>query len=133
MPLNNLKKIARYKVRRQDVTHEEFEDYLKIWWSEKYNLPPNHPLLLQLTIEELIIEYYRDIFAKDPKELEAFEAEIGIVDPKSDEAWFKKHMGDEYTTESAVSEKFKKGLKNGENKENDKKDNEFDDVFTLGG
>lgn len=32
-------------------------NWVKIWWCEKYNRPPNHPLLLELTEEELYLQY----------------------------------------------------------------------------
>jgi len=132
MSLINLKRIARNKVRRTEVNIYEFEDYLKDWWSDKFKLPPNHPLLYQLTLEELIIMYYRDQFINDPKELELFEAEINEVPKNSDEAWFKKQMGKEYKKEFEYSTQFKDEHKKGKLPEKVEAE-EFDDLYTFGG
>lgn len=32
------------------------------WWVDKYNLPPNHPLLLERTETSLFEEYLRDLY-----------------------------------------------------------------------
>ena len=150
MSLTNLKLIAYERVARTEVPYEDLEDMLKIWWSNKYNLPKNHPLLLDCTLEELLIDYFTDLFSKDKKEMESFQSEIYKISADilpavsggkglSDEEWFKKVMGDEYTPEEAHSLAYGSDLKNIENQENSsksegKKDDEFDDVFTsLGG
>lgn len=104
---NNLKKIAQYKINRNSVSSlQEFEDFLLQWWSDKYKLPTNHPLLLDRYIEELLIEYYTDYFRSNPKELNDFERENGIVVNNDDEEWFKKAMGKDYTTEQAFSNDY---------------------------
>ena len=104
---NNLKKIAQYKINRNSVSSlQEFEDFLLQLWSDKYKLPTNHPLLLDRYIEELLIEYYTDYFRSNPKELNDFERENGIVVNNDDEEWFKKAMGKDYTTEQAFSNDY---------------------------
>jgi len=149
MSLTNLKLIAYEKVARKEVPFEDLEDMLKIWWSNKYNLPKNHPLLLDSTLEELLIDYFVDVFSKDKKEIENFEVEMRKLHPDaipdieskglSDEEWFKKVMGDEYTEQEAHSLAYGSDLKKLENQENSsksegKKEDTFEDVFTsLGG
>lgn len=36
------------------------EELIVKWWVKKYNLPPNHPLLLNRHIEDLFIEMFQD-------------------------------------------------------------------------
>lgn len=123
---NNLKSIARYRIRRNSVSDlEEFKDFLKQWWSEKYKLPDNHPLLLDKTLEELIVEYYTDYYRANPQELNNFEIKNNLIDSSSDEEWFKQTMGEDYTPEHAFSEEFSK---------DSGKEVVFDDEFqVLGG
>jgi hypothetical protein len=112
MYLNSLKKIARDRLVGEVKTFQEFMSHLKIWWSEKYKLPMNHELLLQLSTEELIIQYFTDLFRRDPKELEKFESDqLGDDSIKNDEAWFKRSMKEEYTEEEAFSSGFREQLK----------------------
>ena len=104
MGLLNIKRIAKHKAQRVSVSYAELEEYLKEWWSEKYNLPDNHPLLLQKTLEELIIEYWTDVFKKHPEELRKFENEINEKSKPhvsdEDEEWFKKVMKDDYNQDA---------------------------------
>ena len=51
--IQGLKNIAK-------SSFEDDEELLMIWWSNKYKLPRNHPLLLQMHLEELFVEYYQD-------------------------------------------------------------------------
>ena len=37
---------------------------LKKWWSNKYNLPGNHPLFVGQTMAEIMTEWYEDLWAK---------------------------------------------------------------------
>lgn len=125
----NLKRIARSKVRCEQVQFDELEDFLKDWWSQKYTLPNNHPLLLEKTLEELLIEYYVDLFSKFPEELHKFECEIKEVKAESpvaeDEDWFQRNMGQDYTVNQAHSTKFNKEL--GQTKTDEV---EFDDNYS---
>lgn len=130
MSLVNLKRIARYKVTINSANGEdEMAEFLMDWWSEKYNLPNNHPLLLQKTLEELVVEYYVDVFKKNPDELSKFEKDLGVAKEDEDEKWFKKMMGEQYTSEPAYSEGF-----GGKAKEQPKEDEAvFEDTYnTLG-
>jgi len=90
----NLKRIAYNKVKKDPATLEELEEFLKDWWSDKFNLPDNHPLLLEKTFEELLIMYFKDTFRnEDGEETKDYEIREGIR--KSDEDWFRKQMGEE--------------------------------------
>ena len=53
--INNLKKIAKSKIDSGFAR-------LEMWWSNKYNLPPNHYLFLNRSIGSLHIEMYTDLF-----------------------------------------------------------------------
>ena len=93
-----IKKIAFDKVTRtkSQIPLDEFESYLKDWWSAKFNLPTNHPLLLELTFEELALDYFVDLFKRDEEEYGKFEMELMGRHIDSDEEWLMKEMGDEY-------------------------------------
>lgn len=71
--LQAIKNIAKNNL--EDNTH-----LLKRWWSNKYNLPTNHPLLLEKYEEELMIEYYEDEQFQDELEKE-------MNKPTDDENW----------------------------------------------
>lgn len=105
MSFLNIKRIAFYRAKRENIPYDELEDFIKDWWSDKFNLPNNHPLLLQKTLEELMIEYYTDVFKKIPEEARKFELEdLGQVklslssEEQDDEEWFKKMLGDDYVS-----------------------------------
>lgn len=100
---SNLKRIAFYRAKQTTQSAQELCDALKLWWSDKYKLPDNHPLLLQKTLEELMVDYYTDLFRRDEKAAKEFDKEIhGRADmsltdeEKADEEWFKAMMGDGY-------------------------------------
>jgi len=93
-----IKKIAHHKVTRKKAdSYDEMCDFLMDWWSTKYNLPINHPLLLSRNFDELLLEYYVDLFKNDEEFLRAFELELqGKKINEDDEEWFKEQMGDDY-------------------------------------
>ncbi len=128
MALTNLKRIALYRVRRTRVDGDEIIDFLKSWWSEKYKRPVNDPLLLSRYVEELMVEYYEDLFRAQPDKLSEFEISINDIAETSDENWFKKVMGDQYTPENSFSNEFKQKSTAAQ-----KEQEGFDDVYhTLG-
>ena len=101
---NNLKTIAQYKIKRSSISNfDEFEDFLKDWWSDKYHLPNNHPLLLERDLEDLIIEYFVDFFKNNPQKLNEFEIDNNLLSEDDDEKWFKQKMGDQYSPKNAFS------------------------------
>jgi len=104
---NNLKIIARNKIKKDSVSSfEEFEEFLKQWWSDKYRLPDNHPLLLEKNLEDLIIEYFVDYFRNNPQNLNEFEINNNLIEDDEDEIWFKKKMGDQYTPRNSFSSDY---------------------------
>lgn len=93
LSLNNLKNIAYLNVDGEVETLDDLERFLKIWWSNKYNLPPNHNLLMDLTLEEILIQYYSDLFIKDEKALESFKEKLGKSKKQLDIEWLKANGG----------------------------------------
>ena len=121
MGLQNLKRIAYFNITNTRISGSEIDSYLSRWWAKKYNRPTNDPLLLSRTTEDLLVEFYQDVFELDKDEYQNFEIEEGISNAISDEDWFKKHMKDEYTPNPAYSKKHSKQVE------------EFDDNYsTLG-
>lgn len=70
----------------KNIARENLEDNTRLlmkWWANKYNLPLNHPLLLEQHEEELMLEYFEDnLFeeklkeAKDQEEKEDWASEL---------------------------------------------------------
>jgi hypothetical protein len=44
------------------------EEWLHRWWCKKYNLPRTDPRYGEYTPEELLLEFYEDLWEKDPNE-----------------------------------------------------------------
>lgn len=61
--LNGIKKIAYNNI------NYNVENKLIKWWTSKYQLPPTDERLLAYTLEDLLIEYYEDVFLDDPKQM----------------------------------------------------------------
>lgn len=59
--LSGLRAIAREK-------SEDHETLLIHWWCKKYNMPPNHPLLLERYEEDLLIEAMQDQILREKEE-----------------------------------------------------------------
>ena len=91
--IKKLKQIAKNKVNREIENTDDLIEFLSTWWSNKYQLPSNHPLFLAKTLEELVVDYYVDKFISDPKSIDEEERK------KAEEDWLKKEMGDEYHEE----------------------------------
>ncbi len=95
--LSNIKEIAYSQFAHKTLNNsEDLIIFLKNWWVQKYNLPANHQLLLNQTIEELLIEYYFDVFKNDKDELAKYEKERHGGVMIEDEEWFKQELGEEY-------------------------------------
>jgi len=90
-----LREIAKAQVRDKVETEEDLILFLKIWWSQKYNEPDNHPLLLAKTLEELVVDYYKDEFMENPDKMN----EMTLSEQETYEEQLKKEMGDDYKEE----------------------------------
>ncbi len=54
--------------------------FLRRWWTNKYKQPWTHKAFQEASIFELLVEYYEDVFEKDPQAmLEAGRGEDGEV------------------------------------------------------
>ncbi len=92
MDYNRIKKLAYDIVQPKSFRYEEMEQFLIRWWSNKFNLPTNHPLLLDRTFEELLLDYHVDTFIKNPESLKSFADEIKeslgeVGDDDEEDAW----------------------------------------------
>lgn len=59
--IEGLKVIAKRNV-------EDNETLLINWWCKKYNLPPNHPLLLERYEEDLLLEVLQDNLIREKEQ-----------------------------------------------------------------
>lgn len=64
-----LREIAKARSRNQ----EEGYHFLIKWWCKKWNRPPKDPLLKEYTLEEMLLEFYEDIYDNYPKAVLAME------------------------------------------------------------
>ena len=62
------------KVVRKIAQENRTRDILRIWWTNKYRLPPTDPRFLEYTYPELLVEFYEDYFTK--KEMTKEEEEV---------------------------------------------------------
>lgn len=64
--------------------------YLMVWWCNYYKKPKKDPLLLEYTLEELLLEYFEQNLINDKKRLEELKREyIDKFIEMSDEEWIK--------------------------------------------
>lgn len=92
-----LKKIAKERVKQKIVTEDQLEDFLSIWWSRKYNLPSNHHLFLDRTMEEHMLDFYTHQLLDAP---EADDDSATTVEELEElDEWYKEELGDEYSDE----------------------------------
>ena len=110
---NKLREIAKNRMTMEPSTYDELIEWLKIWWSSTYNLPDNHPLFLDKTIEEHMIDFYIKKFQNDPKELEKKTDDELKSEQDEYEEWLKKEMGDAYTDKDSylIDPKFESNKK----------------------
>lgn len=78
---------------------------LRRWWCRRYNRPYHDPLLETYTLEELLIEYYENLYLDDEKERKKAHDEL-MFDPEEEEAWLKEQMGDDYMSPEEMNEIF---------------------------
>jgi len=90
-----LKEIAKAQVKNKVETEEDLEIFLKMWWSQKYEEPDNHPLLMAKTLEELVIDYYKNDFLDNPEKMN----EMTLAEQEEYEEKLKKEMGNSYKEE----------------------------------
>jgi len=90
-----LKEIAKTRMEMEPSNELELIEWLKVWWSSTYNLPDNHPLFVNRTIEEHMIDFYIKKFQSNPDELN----EDSKKSKDEYEEWLKKEMGEDYHNE----------------------------------
>jgi len=88
-----LRKIAKETVQKEVTDEIELAEFLGGWFSKRYNLPDNHPLFLEKTLEELVIDYYKDQFLSGKEALVTEEEKSDEYEKELEEV-----MGDEYHT-----------------------------------
>jgi len=93
--IDALKEIAKSRVEKGVGNQEELTEFIKIWWSRRYNLPDNHPLFLNKRLEEHVIDYFVNDFMDNPEKLK----EMTIEEQEAYEEELKKKMGDSYKEE----------------------------------
>lgn len=86
--IDSIEKIAKNRAKSEISSFDDVVTFLSIWFTEKFKLPPNHPLFLERTVEEWLLDYYTD------KELNS--SQDKIERDENFEEWLKDEMGDEY-------------------------------------
>ena len=100
--LSNFLKIANGFVNADTTTLEGIEKKLMDWFATKYNTTLNDDRLLDMTLEELLVEFHRDKIHTNPEVL----AKVGAKTSEEEdyEEWLKKEMGEEYLSEEQMVE-----------------------------
>lgn len=62
-----LTEAAKTEARRQ-VKEPSLEEQLSRWWAKKYQLPSNHSLFQDRTLDDLLVEFWVDVYEKNPLE-----------------------------------------------------------------
>lgn len=95
--LDKLEAIARSRAHLKVKTVDDLKLFLEIWWSRKYNLPPNHHLFQERTLEEHYIDFATNRFLDDPEEMDAQTPTAEELE--DNEEWYKEKLGDQYREE----------------------------------
>jgi hypothetical protein len=90
--LDVLEKIAKERISRAIKTEDDLIDMLRVWWSNKFKLPDNHPLFLSKTLEEHTIDYFTDKLLNNPPDTSKASKE----QLEADDQRMKEEMGDEF-------------------------------------
>ena len=95
---NGLKNQAIKNLETDIKTMTEFLDYICKWWRDKYSIPKTDQRYLDMTPDDMVIEFYEDYYS-DPTKAEELLAIKGgfdsVKDMLEDEA--RRDMGDEYS------------------------------------
>lgn len=51
---------------RQEAKHRLHTNFVRRWWCKKYNLPSTDPRFQDYTPEDLLIEFYEDMYERKP-------------------------------------------------------------------
>lgn len=87
---------------------------IKKWWSEKYHLPPTHPLFLGYSISEHIQDMYEDLMLKRKEAYQSLEE-----DSKNSEMYLKqinninKVLGDPIEVSDPLIDKWEREIEAG--------------------
>mgnify|MGYP000090017941 FL=1 len=78
-------------VKRARARGREESGTVKFWFRRKYNLPPNSPLFLSLTDEEVLTDFFAHYYADNPNaEQESvdddfdMDAELALADAEAE-------------------------------------------------
>jgi hypothetical protein len=128
-----LKELARIRVKNKTETIDDLEVFLGIWWSRKYNMPSNHPLFLDRTIEEHLLDYYTHQLLDSPESENTTQT---VQELEELDEWYKKEMGEDFHEEYdylvppiEVEENNIKTKNN--NLEEEKQEEDFEEDFEL--
>lgn len=102
-----LKAIALNNVLKQPKNILEIQDWLKRWWCRYYKRPYKDPLLENYSLEELMLEYYENMFLDNPNEREKANADIqDTLYGDEDEEELKQIMGDKYISKEEMMDLY---------------------------
>lgn len=100
---NNFLRVANEHINGDIGTPEGLVNRLKSWFKFTFNTTMNDPRLLDMTVEELLVEYQMHRIKKDPT---IIHTELNIKPKEEDdfEEWVKREMGQDYLTHEQMVE-----------------------------
>lgn len=125
--LEGLKAIAKKSIESHDTM-------LIHWWCKKYNLPPNHPLLLDRYEEDLLLEVLQDNLIREKETRkdsppEVSEEEFESLLTQEHEKQIKRKLS-KYNKNNKLNKWQEKArFISGEDDVDDLEDDEFEDEF----
>ena len=100
----NIQAIVDKNLKDEPETVDEFIFFLRCWFCDKYSIPFSDDKAAEMTLEELLLEFYIHQKYQDIKSGKT----KAIKEEESDEAWLKEQMGQDYHTEDEKLDKIDK-------------------------
>lgn len=102
-----LKKLALNNVLEVMEGKGDLLRFLHRWWCRHYKRPYKDPLFGEYTIEELLLEFYENLFVDNESERIQANIDITEANEEEEEAFLKKIMGDQYQTKEEMTAALK--------------------------
>lgn len=96
--LQTFKRLAFENITKKIETYEDFEEAVCGWWRRKYKLPDTDVRFLNKRSEDIVVEYFEDMFRESPQLLRAYSFGYESVE-EMEEKRIQEIMGDDYTEE----------------------------------
>jgi hypothetical protein len=111
--VEDIKRIALQNIDADVKDEESLIAFLKRWWSRYYNRPRKDPLLLEYSVEELLLEFFENVYLDDETERHKVKSEMLLKESGEDfEEQLKEELGDAYQTPEEMAQNFREVKEN---------------------